>query len=162
VTYPRIGFSYDIHRLVPGRPLRLGCVEIPHDRGPLGHSDGDAAAHAVADALLGAAGLGDIGQHFPPGDPRWAGAAGALLLAETRRLLEERGFRIVQADVTIVLETPRLAPFRAAMSAAIGAALGIDAGTVSVKARSHEGIGEIGRGEALAAYAVVLVDPGRD
>lgn len=162
MTYPRIGFSYDIHRLVAGRPLRLGCVEIPHDRGPLGHSDGDAAAHAVADALLGAAGLGDIGQHFPPGDPRWAGASGDRLLSETRRLLEERGIRIVQADVTIVLEVPRLAPYRMAMAGAIGAALGIDAAAVSVKARSHEGIGEIGRGEALAAYAVVLIDPGRD
>ena len=157
---PRIGFGYDVHRLVEGRPLWLGCVEIPFERGLLGHSDGDAAAHAVADALLGAAGLGEIGLHFPPGDPRWAGVKGADLLAETRHRLEAKRVRIIQADVTIVTEAPRLAPHRESMREAIGRALGLDARSVSVKGRSNEGLGEIGRGEALAAYAVVLVDVG--
>ena len=153
---PRVGFGYDIHRLMEGRPLCLGCVEIAFSRGLAGHSDGDAAAHAVADALLGAAGLEDIGVHFPPGDPRWAGARGVELLTETRRLLAQRGLRPLQVSVTIVAEAPRLAPHRAAMEAATAAALGLDPAAVSFKGRTNEGLDAIGRGEAIAAYAVVL------
>ncbi len=156
-SFPRIGFGYDIHRLAEGRPLRLGCVEIPFARGLVGHSDGDAAAHAVADALLGAAGIGDLGIHFPPGDPRWAGAPGAELLAETRRLLDEQGLRPLQVRVTILAEAPRLAPHREAMQAATAAALGLDPAMVSFQGRTNEQLDAIGRGEAIAAYAVVLV-----
>ena len=154
----RVGLGYDIHRLVAGRPMRIACLELPSDRGPLGHSDGDVAAHAAADALLSAGGLGDIGLHFPPGDPRWAGASGEQILAETRRLLDQRGARPVQIDLTVVTEEPKIAPHRAAMSRAVAGALGISPEQVGVKGRSHEGIGEIGRGEAIAAYAVVLVE----
>jgi len=155
---PRVGFSYDVHRLVPGRPLRLGCLEIPFEAGALGHSDGDVAAHAVADALLSAAGLGDIGVHFPPGDPEWAGASGTRLLEETRRRLEEEGALVRQVDVTVIAEAPRIAPHRDGMRAAIARALGCDPSDVGIKGRSHEGLGPIGRGEAIAAYAVVLVE----
>lgn len=154
----RVGIGFDIHRLVTGRPLFLGCVEIPHDKGLLGHSDGDAAAHALADALLGAAGLGDIGEHFPPGDPEWAGAAGSRILEETRRLLEAAGVAPVQADLAIVAEEPRLAPYRQAMRESLARPLGLGPADLSVKARTHEGLGEIGRGEAIAVYAVALVD----
>ena len=156
-SVPRVGFGYDIHRLVEGRQLFLGCVEIPFPRGLAGHSDGDAAAHAVADALLGAARLEDIGIHFPPGDPRWAGARGAELLAETRSLLAGRGLCPLQVSVTIVAEAPRLAPYRAAMQTSTAAALGLDPAVVSFKGRTNEGLDAIGRGEAIAAYAVVLV-----
>jgi 2-C-methyl-D-erythritol 2,4-cyclodiphosphate synthase len=155
-TVPRVGFGYDIHRLVAGRALFLGCVEIPFPRGLAGHSDGDAAAHAVADALLGAAGLGDIGIHFPPGDPRWAGVRGAVLLGETRVLLAARGLRPLQVDVTIVAEAPRLAPYREAMQAATAVALGLDPTFISFKGRTNEGFDAIGQGEAIAAYAVAL------
>jgi 2-C-methyl-D-erythritol 2,4-cyclodiphosphate synthase len=154
----RVGFGYDIHRLVAGRPMRVGCVELPSDRGPLGHSDGDVAAHAACDALLSAAGLGDIGERFPPGDPLWAGAAGALLLTSTRALLESNAARPVQVDVTVVAEEPRIAPHRGRMRQAMAEALGLDPSVVSIKGRSHEGLGAIGRGEAIAAYAVVLVE----
>ena len=154
----RVGFGYDIHRLAPGRHLYLGCLEIPFDRGALGHSDGDVVAHSVADALLSAAGLGDIGLHFPPGDPAWAEAPGALLLEETRRRLEEEGVRPYQIDVTIVAEAPRIAPHRDAMREAVARAVGCDQSVVSIKGRSHEGLGDIGRGEAIAAYAIVLIE----
>jgi 2-C-methyl-D-erythritol 2,4-cyclodiphosphate synthase len=156
-SFPRVGFGYDIHRLVEGRPLFLGCVQIPFPCGLAGHSDGDAAAHAVADALLGAAGLGDIGIHFPPGDPRWAGAAGADLLGQTRRLLAQRRWRPLQVAVTVVAEAPRIAPHRQAMQAATAAALGLDPAAVSFQGRTNEQLDAIGRGEAIAAYAVVLV-----
>jgi 2-C-methyl-D-erythritol 2,4-cyclodiphosphate synthase len=161
--YPRVGFSYDIHRLEAGRPLFLGCVEIPYPRGLDGHSDGDAAAHAVADALLGAAALGDIGVHFPVGDPLWEGVAGTVILAETRRLLDAAGFRPLQVDVTVIAEEPKMMPHRAAMQAATAAPLGLDPGLVSYKGRTNEGMGAVGRGEAIAVYAVALVvakDPG--
>lgn len=156
-AFPRVGFGYDIHPLLEGRPLFLGCVEIPFPRGLAGHSDGDAAAHSVADALLSAAGLGDIGAHFPAGDPQWAGVRGAVLLSETRRLLAARGLCPLQVDVTVVAEAPRLAPYRDAMRAATSAALGLDPSVVSFKGRTNEGLDAIGRGEAIAAYAVVMV-----
>lgn len=153
----RIGFGYDIHRLVAGRPLFLGCCPIPFDRGLLGHSDGDVAAHALADAMLSAAGAGDLGRHFPSGDPAWAGAPGRRILEETARILKEQGASLAQADLTIVAEEPRLAPHREAMIAALAAAVGCDPAAVNVKGRSNEGMGELGRGEAICAYAVVLI-----
>ena len=153
----RVGFGYDIHRLVPGRPLMLGGVRVPFEKGLLGHSDGDVAAHALADALLGAAGLGDLGRHFPSGDPAWAGASGARILEETRRILYQNGATLVQADLTVVAEEPRLSPHAPAMRAALASALACEAGALSIKGRTHDGLGEIGRGEAICAYAVVLV-----
>jgi 2-C-methyl-D-erythritol 2,4-cyclodiphosphate synthase len=154
----RIGFGYDIHRLVEGRPLRLGCVEIPHTKGLLGHSDGDAVAHALCAAALGAAGLGDIGTQYPSGDPRWKDAPGSLLLRETRSRLDAVQARLLQADLTVLAEAPRLAPHREAMIAALATAWGCAPGDLSMKARTHEGLGEIGREEAIAAYAVVLIE----
>lgn len=154
----RVGLGYDIHRLVEGRRLYLGAIEIPHDRGLLGHSDGDAAAHAVCDAALGAAGLGDLGAQFSETDPAWKDASGAILLAETRRRVAARGFRLAQVDVSIVAEAPRLAAYRPAMIEAIARALDLEVGAVSVKARTNEGLDSIGRGEAIAAWAVVLLE----
>ena len=154
----RIGFGYDIHRLVEGRPLWLGGIEIAHDRGLLGHSDGDAAAHAVADALLGAAGLGDIGVNFPNDDPRYRGASGVSLLAETGTRIRAQGYRPTQVDLTIVAEGPKLAPHREAMITALAGALGLPRDAIAIKARTNEGLDAIGRGEAVAAYAVVLLE----
>lgn len=154
----RVGFGYDIHRLVEGQPLWLGGIEIPHDRGLLGHSDGDAAAHSVADALLGAAGLGDIGVNFPNDDPRYRGVSGVNLLAETAARIRARGFRPVQVDLTLVAEGPKLAPHREAMITAISGALGLARDAIAIKARTNEGLDAIGRGEAIAAYAVVLIE----
>lgn len=154
----RIGEGYDIHRLVEGRPLKLACVLVPFDRGPLGHSDGDAAAHAVCDALLGAAGLGDMGRYFPSSDPRWKEADSGLFLAEVATLLANAGFSVVNVDVTIVVERPRLGPHLAAMRDAVAAALSVDAARVSVKAKSADGLGPVGRGEAVEARAVALVE----
>lgn len=153
----RIGYGYDIHRLVAGRPLCLGCVVVPHERGLLGHSDADVVAHAIADAALGAAGLGDLGANFPDTEARWKGVSGADLLRETSARLRARGLVIEQADVTIVAEAPRLAPYRDAMIATVAAALGCTAADVSIKARTNEGLDAIGRGEAIAAHAVVLL-----
>jgi 2-C-methyl-D-erythritol 2,4-cyclodiphosphate synthase len=153
----RVGFGYDIHRLVTGRPLFLGGVEVPFTKGLLGHSDGDAAAHALADALLGAAALGDLGAHFPPGDPEWAGASGVRILRRTRELLQARGASFLQGDVTILAEAPRLQEHREAMQKAMSAPLGCDPSALSVKARTNEGMGDVGREEAMAAYAVVLI-----
>lgn len=156
----RIGHGYDIHRLEAGRPLFLGCVEIPFDRGLLGHSDGDVAAHALADALLGAAGFGDLGRHFPESDPTTRGMSGTRLLEETSRKIQAAGFAIVHADVTIVAEAPRLSPHRDAMLAAITTALGVgalDSKVLGLKARTNEGLDAIGEGRAIAAYAVVLL-----
>lgn len=152
----RTGFGNDVHRLVPGRKLILGGVHIPFDVGPLGHSDGDALAHAICDAMLGAAALGDIGQHFPDSSPRWKNAPSLDFLRHVRALLRDRGFAIVNVDSTIELEKPRLAPFIDRMRSKVARALGITVDQVSVKAKSGEGIGEIGRGEAIRAEAVVL------
>jgi 2-C-methyl-D-erythritol 2,4-cyclodiphosphate synthase len=153
----RVGFGYDIHRLVDGRPLMLACVHVPYPRGLLGHSDGDVAAHALADAMLAASGMGDIGAHFPSSDPRWAGVAGIRILEETRKILARIGVSAGQVDLTLVAEEPRLAPHYVAMSQAIARAIGCHPSVVSVKSRTHDGIGEIGRGEAIAAYAVVVL-----
>lgn len=154
----RVGQGWDIHRLVADRPLMLGGVRVPHDRGLLGHSDGDAVLHAVADALLGAVAAGDIGQHFPDSDPRHAGADSAVLLAEVVRLVAARGARVVNVDVSILAEQPKLAPFMAAMRVRLAALLAVEESCVGLKARTMEGLGAIGAGEAIAAQAVALVE----
>lgn len=153
----RVGQGWDIHRLVAGRPLRLGGVTVPHVTGLLGHSDGDAVLHAVADALLGAMAAGDIGQHFPDTDPRWRDADSAVLLAEIVRVVAARGGSVVNVDVTILAERPKLAPHMPAMRARLAQVLGIDAACVGIKARTMEGLGAIGAGEAIAVQAVALV-----
>ena len=157
-TGTRVGVGYDAHRLVAGRPLVLGGVTIPHERGLLGHSDADVAIHATIDALLGAAALGDIGQHFPPSDPAYKDADSRRLLALVRELLERRGWRPVNVDCTIVAEAPQLAPFTAAMRAAVGETLGLPAERVGVKATTNEGLGFVGREEGIAAIAVALIE----
>ena len=154
----RIGEGFDVHRLDTGRRLRIGCVDIPSSVGSIAHSDGDVLAHAVVDAILGAIGEGDIGRHFPPSDPRWKDADSKVFLAEAARLLAARGGRIVNLDSTVVLERPKLAPHIAAMRSALAAALGCDPAAVSVKAKSAEGLGAVGAGEAVEAHAVVMVE----
>lgn len=151
-----VGMGHDVHRLVPDRPLILGGVRIPFERGLLGHSDADVVCHALADAVLGAAGIGDIGRHFPPGDPAFAGADSLRLLAICRARAEEAGWIPVQADCLVLAEAPRLAPHAEAMRAALAGALRIPAGRVNIKAGTNEGLGAIGRGEGIAAQAVVL------
>ena len=154
----RIGMGYDVHRVAVGRPLVLGGVRIEHPWGLEGHSDADVIAHAIGDALLGAAALGDLGTHFPPGDPAWKNVSSLDLLARIRRLLDAQGARIENVDAMLVAEAPKLAPHREAMRAKLAAALGIEPGRVSVKATTHEGLGALGRGEGLAALAVALVE----
>ncbi len=157
----RVGCGWDRHRLVPGRACVLGGVRFPDcPVGPLGHSDGDAVAHALADALLGAAGLGDLGRHFPDDDPRWAGADSRDLLGRVAELARAAGWRLLNADCTVVVEQPRIAPRAAEMEAALAAALGVPAGALSVKATRGEGLGPEGRGECVTAMAVVLVGRG--
>jgi len=153
----RTGIGYDFHRLVEGRRLVLGGVEIDSPVGPEAHSDGDLLVHAVCDALLGALGRGDIGVHFPDTDERWRGARSLDFLATVRRLLDEDGYVVANIDTTVVLERPKLAPHFGAMRRAIAGTLGIDPGAVNVKAKTHEGIGEIGQGRAAAATAVALI-----
>jgi 2-C-methyl-D-erythritol 2,4-cyclodiphosphate synthase len=154
----RIGEGFDVHRLETGRRLRIGCIDIPSPVGSIAHSDGDVLAHAVVDAILGAIGEGDIGRHFPPTDARWKDVDSSIFLAEAARLLAARGGRILSVDSTVILEHPKLAPHIQAMREALATALGCDVGTVSVKAKSAEGLGAIGAGEAVEARAVVLVE----
>ena len=153
----RIGHGVDAHHLVEGRPLMLGCVAIAHPHGLAGHSDGDVAAHALCDALLTAAGLGDMGAQFPSSDERWRGVSGARLLGEVASLLAAAGARVESAHVVVIAEAPRLAPHLAAMTDACATALGTAAGTVTVSATSTDGMGFAGRGEGIAASAVALV-----
>jgi len=153
----RIGTGYDLHRLVEGRRLVLGGVTIPADRGALGHSDADVLCHSVIDAVLGAAGLGDIGLHFPDSDPRWKDAPSLDLLARTAALLAPRGLAIANLDVTIVLERPKLRPYIEAMRRAIAGPLDVDVSCVSIKAKTNEGVDAVGRGEAVAAHAAALL-----
>lgn len=155
----RVGQGYDIHRLVPDRPLVLGGVVIPSDLGLLGHSDGDAVLHALGDALLGAAALGDIGHHFPDTDPAWRGADSADLLARIVDLVRDGGYVAVNADISIIAERPRLAEHRDAMRNRIADLLGLDRSAVSVKARTNEGLDAVGRGEAIAVHAIALIEP---
>jgi len=153
----RAGTGYDLHRLVEGRPLIIAGVTVPSDRGALGHSDADVACHAVTDAILGAAGLDDIGAHFPDTDPRWKDASSLDLLARTVALVAAEGYEIGNVDVTIVLQAPKIKPHIAAMRDAMAGALGVDSARVSVKGKTNEGVDAVGRGEAIAAHAVALI-----
>ncbi len=153
----RIGQGYDVHALVPGRKLILGGVEIPFERGLLGHSDADALLHAVTDALLGAAGLGDIGRHFPDTDPRYQGADSRVLLRDALALVLQQGWRPVNVDATLIAQQPRLAPHIPAMCQVLAADLGLDAGCVNIKGKTNEKLGYLGRNEAIEAQAVVLL-----
>lgn len=157
----RVGLGIDFHRLVVGRKLILGGVEVPFELGLLGHSDGDVVLHAICDALLGAAALGDIGQHFPPGDPEYKGISSLRLLSRVRGFLEEGGYEPVQVDCVVVAQAPRLAPYIPRMRERIAEALGLGMGEVSIKATTPEGMGPLGGGEGIAAWAVALIRPKR-
>ncbi|MEA2714162.1 MAG: 2-C-methyl-D-erythritol 2,4-cyclodiphosphate synthase [Gemmatimonadales bacterium] len=154
----RVGIGYDSHRFEEGRPLVLGGIRIPHPRGLAGHSDADAVAHALIDAILGAAAAGDIGQHFPDTDPKWKGADSMALLRTAHQLVRERGYALAQADLTIITEQPQLSPHLAAMAARLAERLGAPPGSVSVKAKTNEGMGFIGRGEGIAVIAVATLE----
>jgi len=158
----RIGIGYDIHPLVTGRKLVLGGVEIPFNKGLEGWSDADVLAHAVIDALLGAAALGDIGQHFPPGEPEYAGISSIFLLEQVVEKLEEEGCQVVNIDATVIAERPRLREYIDDMRHNLSHVLGLDMENVSVKASTNNGIGDIGRGEGIAAMAVALIKGGED
>jgi len=151
----------DLHRLVPGRKLVLGGVRIPFEKGPVAHSDGDALIHAICDALLGAAALGDIGHYFPDTSPRWRGASSLVFLRRVRRLLDQAGYTIVNVDATVGLERPRLAPYIPRMQKKLAATLGIRPAQVSVKAKTGEGLDTVGQGEAVRADAVALLAASR-
>lgn len=153
----RIGEGWDIHALVEGRKLMLGGVEIPHDKGLLGHSDADALLHAITDALLGAAGLGDIGTHFPDTDAQFKGADSSVLLAEAARRVRATGWDIGNVDSTVIAQAPKLAPHKAAMKQRIAQVLGIGADCVNVKAKTAEKMGPVGEGKAMEARAIVLL-----
>ncbi len=154
----RIGHGYDVHRLVPARKLILGGVEIPCEKGLLGHSDADVLCHAISDALLGALALGDIGMHFPDTDPAYRGADSVALLRQVAGLLRERGYCVVNIDATVILQRPKIAPFVVRMRENIAAAVQAPVDAVSIKATTSEGMGYEGRGEGATAHAVVLVD----
>ena len=154
----RVGIGYDSHRFVAGRPLVLGGVTIPHTRGLAGHSDADAVAHALTDAILGAAGAGNIGQLFPDTDPQWQDADSMELLRTAHELVRGRGLSLAQADCSVITEEPKLASYAAAMAAALAARLGVEAGAINVKAKTNEGMGFIGRGEGLAVIAVAMLE----
>jgi 2-C-methyl-D-erythritol 2,4-cyclodiphosphate synthase len=154
----RVGVGYDVHRVSGARTLVLGGVEVPGAAGLQGHSDADVLAHAVIDAVLGAAALGDIGTHFPDSDPQYENADSIELLERTVALVRERGWKVVNVDATVVCDQPRIAPHSAAMADRLAAALGVEADSVSVKGTSNEGMGFIGRGEGIATIAVALLE----
>ena len=154
----RVGSGYDAHRLVEGRPLILGGVEIPYTLGLLGHSDADVLTHAVMDAIIGALGMGDIGQHFPDTDPAYSGVDSRSLLMKVNQLLLAAGYKLANADLTIIAEAPKLAPFIGDMRDNIAADLGADISQVNVKATTTEKLGFVGRGEGISAHAVVLLE----
>jgi 2-C-methyl-D-erythritol 2,4-cyclodiphosphate synthase len=153
----RVGIGYDIHRFVEERPLMLGGVEIPHIKGLEGHSDGDALIHAICDAMLGAAGLDDIGYQFPVNDDAYAGIASSELLKKVNIMIKKKGLKVDYIDSVIILEEPKIAPFKEDMKLEISSALAIHKDNVNIKATTQEGIGSIGRGEAIAAYAVAML-----
>lgn len=153
----RCGIGYDLHRLEAGRKLIVGGIELPFDKGPVGHSDGDVLAHAMCDALLGAAGLGDIGTHFPDTDPQWKGANSMMFLEQTRRLLDEKKFEIEWIDAVVITEKPKLGPYFPKMREALAHALGVTVNHVHIKAKTNEGVDAIGRGEAIAAQVVATL-----
>jgi len=154
----RIGMGYDIHRLVSGRKLILGGIHIPFEKGLLGHSDADVLVHAVCDALLGAAGLDDIGTHFPDNDPEFKNIYSIKLLERTLDLIHAEGFEIINADVTVFAEKPKLSPFRSAIREALSQTLEIELSRINIKATTAEGLGPVGRGEGIAAMCVVLLN----
>lgn len=156
----RVGFGYDVHRLVEGRPLVLGGVTIPFEKGLLGHSDADVLAHAVMDALLGAAGAGDIGRHFPDTDDRYKGIESLKLLSSVGAILHEKGFTVGNIDAVVVAQKPKLAPFIEEMQLNMAEALGINPARVNVKATTTEGLGFTGAGEGIAAYGTALIEGG--
>ncbi len=153
----RVGIGYDFHKLVEGRKLVLGGVRIPHSKGPAGHSDGDVLTHALCDAILGAAGLGDIGLHFPDTDPKWKDARSLDLLAAVVKLIGAKGLRVAQVDTVIIAQAPKLAPYFNEIRETLGRILGLAPELVNVKAKTTEGLEAIGRGEAIAAHAIVLL-----
>jgi len=157
----RVGIGHDTHRLEAGRPLLLGGVRVEHPRGLAGHSDADVVLHAVTDALLGAAGLGDIGDAYPDDDPRWRGADSALFLKETLARLNRDGWRVVNVDVIVFAQEPKLGPVKAAVRANLARLLGLPPDAVNVKAKTGERVGHIGRGEAMACQAVALIERDR-
>lgn len=162
VAMARIGTGYDLHRLVDGRPLIIGGVTVPFEKGAAGHSDADVVCHAVIDAVLGAICAGNVGQHYPDTDPRWKGASSIQMLRDTRALVHGRGFAVDNVDVTVILERPKIAPFIDQIRAGLAAALEIGVDHVSVKGKTNEGVDAVGRGEAIAAHAVALLSSGRD
>ena len=153
----RTGIGYDLHRLEAGRKLIVGGIELPFDKGPAGHSDGDVLAHALCDALLGAAGLGDIGTHFPDTDPKWKGANSLIFLEHAKKLLAERNFGIEHVDAVVILERPKLGPHFPKMREALARALGVPTERIHLKAKTNEGVDAVGRGEAIAAHVVATI-----
>jgi len=158
----RTGLGYDLHRLVAGRPLMLGGVEIPFDKGEYGHSDGDVLLHAITDALLGASGLGDIGEFFPPSDPKWKGADSRKLLSTAWEAAHAKGWKIENIDCVIALQSPKFLPWRPAVRESVAAVLGIDAERFFVKAKTGEGLGPVGTGEAVEVWASCLLSKESD
>ncbi|AZR93422.1 2-C-methyl-D-erythritol 2,4-cyclodiphosphate synthase [Bordetella trematum] len=158
MTVPfRVGQGFDVHALVPGRPLIIGGVRIEHSHGLLGHSDADVLLHAVTDAILGAAGLGDIGRHFPDTDPQFKGADSRVLLREAMARVSQTGWQVINVDATVHAQAPKIGPHAAAMVANIAADLGLEAGAVNIKAKTNEGLGYLGRKEGIAATVVALI-----
>jgi len=153
----RCGIGYDLHRLAEGRKLIVGGIELPFDKGPVGHSDGDVLAHALCDALLGAAGLGDIGTHFPDTDPKWKGANSLVFLEHARKLLGQKGFEIEHVDAVVIAERPKLGPHFPRMREALAKSLGVTPERIRLKAKTNEGVDAIGRGEAIASYVVATI-----
>ncbi len=153
----RVGQGYDVHKWVEGRPCILGGVEIPSDSGPLGHSDADVVCHALCEALLGAANLRNIGYHFSDKDPKWKGVASTVLLEKVMEMVREKGFELSNADVTIILDQPKLNPFIPAMKENLARVIGVDVEDISIKATTSEGLGFVGRGEGIAALGVALI-----
>ena len=153
----RCGIGYDLHRLEAGRKLIVGGIELPFDKGPVGHSDGDVLVHALCDALLGAAGLGDIGTHFPDTDPKWKDANSLLFLEYMKKLLAEKNLAIAHVDAVVILERPKLGPHFPKMREALAGALGVTSEKIHLKAKTNEGVDAVGRGEALACYVVATL-----
>jgi 2-C-methyl-D-erythritol 2,4-cyclodiphosphate synthase len=152
------GIGYDLHRLAEGRKLIIGGVELPFEKGPVGHSDGDVLSHCICDALLGAGGLGDIGTHFPDTDPKWKGVSSLLFLEHAKKLLDAKGLRISHIDAVVITEKPKLVPHFPAMRAVLAQALGMAPEHINLKAKTNEGVDAIGRGEAIAAHAIATVE----
>jgi len=153
----RCGIGYDLHRLAEGRKLIVGGIEVPCEKGPVGHSDGDVVAHALCDALLGAAGLGDIGTHFPDSDPQWKGANSLLFLEHARKLLDEKRFTIEYVDAVVILERPKLGPHFPKMREALAKSLRVPVEKIHLKAKTNEGVDAVGRGEAIASYVIATL-----